>query len=148
MNSETKSVETKFKNRLDIIDIKIINGKNNKKILNDYHNLKKEIFEADILSKENEYGDLLKKIEIIDDYILFKASINQEKNLDFLTIINLICLPIGLILAYFSMNFSGLGNPNIKKGILSINNPNLFVFSLIIFTVLLLLSILHFHDIL
>lgn len=123
----TENYVSEFKNRLNIIDKKLIGEKNNIKILNDYHTLKKEIYEADILSKGNEYDILLKKIKIIDDYIFYKTSINQKNNLDFLTIVNTICLPIGIIVGYFGMNFSGMGNPHIKKGILSINEPHLFV---------------------
>ena len=50
-----------------------------------------------------------------------------------LTIINTVFLPLGVLTGFFGMNFASMGNPDIKKGILSVKNSEMFIFGLMIF---------------
>lgn len=56
----------------------------------------------------------------------------QEKNIDLLTIINMIFLPLGVITGYFGMNFASMGNPDVQKGILSVKSGQGLVWGLFV----------------
>lgn len=50
-----------------------------------------------------------------------------------MTLVNTVFLPLGVLTGFFGMNFASMGNPDIKKGILSVQNSETFVFGLMFF---------------
>ena len=130
--------------KLNKIDERIVNEKHTIELLNEYHSLKKEILEKEISTNDKIFKKLNKKIKLIDDYINYSNSLKQKNNIDFLTFINTVFLPIGIIVGYFGMNFSGMGNPTLKTGILSMKNPQSYIFKLSVGSGLILLALLYY----
>lgn len=91
--------------------------------MNEYHTLKKYILEQEINTDEAIYRNLHSKIKLIDDYIIYKNTIQQKQKIDLLTLINFIFLPLGLIVGYHGMNFGGMGGITKKTGIFTMKHP-------------------------
>lgn len=130
--------------KLNKIDEKLVNEKHTIKLLNEYHSLKKEILEKEITTDDKIFNKVNKKIKLIDDYISYSNSLKQKNNLDFLTLINTVFLPIGIIVGYYGMNFSGMGNPTLKNGVLSMKNPQSYILKLSIGCGLILVALLYY----
>ena len=123
--------------------------------LNNLHKIKKKLIDISIqyeefLFKNNNNKDidnkikyLNKNINLLNEYYSLNINIKKHKNLNNISLINTIFLPLTLITGYFGMNFSKMGNPTLKKGILSINNAHEFI--LILFLISIISTSLLFH---
>lgn len=94
---------------------------------------------------ENKIKNLTKNIDLLDKYYNLNMNIKTHKHLNNISLINTIFLPLTLITGYFGMNFSKMGNPTLKKGILSINNAHEFIFILFIISTILTLLLFHYN---
>lgn len=61
-----------------------------------------------------------------------------------MTLVNTVFLPLGVLTGFFGMNFASMGNPDIKKGILSVKNSETFVFGLMFFFFIVTLLMFEF----
>lgn len=118
------------------------NANNNNIRMNDIRHIKKHILDIQIainvLKHENKHlelneqqgklDDLLKNINLLNDYNALLLEHYQTNLLNTISLINLIFLPLAVITGYFGMNFGNMGPyKDSKKGIFTINNPNIFV---------------------
>ena len=60
--------------------------------------------------------------------VKFHLKTIQSNKRSYLTIVNLIFLPLGFIAGFFGMNFKSMGVPSLNKGILTIPHGEKFVF--------------------
>lgn len=123
--------------------------------LNNLHKIKKKLIDISIQYEEflfknnnnknidNKIKYLNKNINLLNEYYSLNINIKKHKNLNNISLINTIFLPLTLITGYFGMNFSKMGNPTLKKGILSINNAHEFI--LILFLISIISTSLLFH---
>lgn len=123
--------------------------------LNSLHKIKKKLIDISIQYEEflfknnnnknidNKIKYLNKNINLLNEYYSLNINIKKHKNLNNISLINTIFLPLTLITGYFGMNFSKMGNPTLKKGILSINNAHEFI--LILFLISIISTSLLFH---
>lgn len=94
---------------------------------------------------EHKIKNINKNIKLLIEFHNLNISIQKHKNINNLSLISTIFLPLSLITGYFGMNFYHMGNPTLKKGILSINHANKFVFILFIITIILTLLLFHYN---
>lgn len=85
--------------------------------------------------RENDY------ISSLIRYIQYKEKIIKDYEGRIFTIITTIFLPLSFMVGFFGMNFKGMGVPSLKKGIYNIKNPEYYVISISIITIIIGLSI-------
>ena len=132
------------------LDETIIQGGKLKEISLQFYKIKKEfvLVETRIVQKSfnntisNELQEQIKKtgrnIEIIEKYIQLKNGEDMGNNIDVLTYLNIVFLPLGLITGFFGMNFIQFGSPptnSNKKGIFAMKNPNIFIAVLFVISI-------------
>ena len=148
IENELIKKDEKFKKEKDITKIDIFTIKNlNKnllliKIKLDEIQLNNQMNEKDLKILENKVKYLDHNIHLLNQYINMTSDYSSSKNLDKLTILNTIFLPLGLICSYFGMNFKSMGSPTGKKGILTIKNSNYFVILLFVISIITTMFIL------
>ena len=139
--------------KIKILDNNIFKNKENKSdILYIY---KKKIIELSIKYDEflldnknniiidNKIKKIKNNIDLLIEYNEFINNNKRNSNINNISFINTIFLPLALITGYFGMNFSKMGNPTLKKGILSIHHAHKFVF--ILFLICIIVTLLLFH---
>ena len=85
----------------------------------------------------------LKTLEIIQDIINHKLDKIRTIRDNIVSIVTSIFLPLSFIVGFFGMNFKSLGAPTLKTGIYSFNHGYLFIFGLILLTVVITLFVLY-----
>lgn len=86
-----------------------------------------------------------KALDNFEKYIKFKDNMLDSAKNTLIALFSFVFLPLGFITGFFGMNFGSMGNPNIRKGILSISYSHiilLFLSIMILFT-----SFVYFYDI-
>ena len=121
-----------LQDKLRNIEAGLIEDTYNIDTLNEYHALKLYILEQELNTDDPIYRHLHSKIKLVDDYIIYKNTIQQKRKIDLLTLINFIFLPLGLIVGYYGMNFGGMGGITKKTGIFTIKYPHRFIFMLFV----------------
>lgn len=148
IENELIKLDEKFKKQKHITKIDIFTIKNlNKnlllvKIKLDEIQLNNKMNEKDLKFLENKVKYLNNNIDLLNQYIRMTSDYSSSKNLDKLTILNTIFLPLGLICGYFGMNFKSMGSPTTKKGIFTIKNSNFFVILLFVISIITTMFIL------
>lgn len=101
------------------------------------------------LKEENLFhSDNYHVLSHLEEYLNYQnKKLNNFKS-SLLSLIGTIFLPLGFIAGFFGMNFKSMGNPGIKKGILSMNHSEKFVFGVsIILTIIITLVYKYIFDI-
>ena len=94
---------------------------------------------------ENKIKNINKNIKLLIEFHNLNINIQKHKSINNISLISTIFLPLGLITGYFGMNFYHMGNPTLKKGILSINHANKFVLILFFISITLTLRLFHYN---
>ena len=146
-----------IKNEIKELDEKIIKEKDLNKLHKQLYQVKKSLLKIKIEYdeyklnnfKDNEierqidnYSD---NVEVLFDYYNHLLLKKNHKNINNISIINTIFLPLALITGYFGMNFSHMGNPTLSKGILAIKNSHYFIIFLFIVCIIITLLLFHFN---
>ena len=64
----------------------------------------------------------------IQEYLNHKINIKNQININLLSFMNILFLPLGIIVGYFGMNFNSMGNVTLNRGILKeINGTQLVI---------------------
>jgi Mg2+ and Co2+ transporter CorA len=148
---EVNKLENKIKN----LDYNIL--KDNKFVFKNLYIYKKKLIKISIEYDEyllnnnknkiieHKIKNINKNIKLLIEFHNLNINIQKHKKINNISFINTICLPLALITGYFGMNFYHMGNPSLKRGILSINNSNKFVFILFFISILSTLLLFHYN---
>ena len=71
-----------------------------------------------------------KRLQRLHTYLKHLLDQHKKFQVDILTIIATIFLPLGVIVGFFGMNFKSMGAPSLKKGIFNIPHAQHYVFGL------------------
>ena len=71
-----------------------------------------------------------KRLQRLHTYLKHLLNQHQKFQLNILTIIATIFLPLGVIVGFFGMNFKSMGAPSLKKGIFNTPHAQHYVFGL------------------
>jgi len=63
----------------------------------------------------------------IQEYLKYKIDINNHKNLNIISLINTLFLPLGIIVGFFGMNFKSMGSPTNDHGIFTHDPLNIIL---------------------
>lgn len=85
-----------------------------------------------------------KALDNFEKYIKFKDNMLDSAKNTLIALFSFVFLPLGFITGFFGMNFGSMGNPGIKKGILSIPYSDIII--LFISVIAISISILYFYD--
>ena len=88
----------------------------------------------------NQAYDILEHIESFLKYQ--NQKLDSYKN-TIISIISTIFIPFGVITGYFGMNFSSMGNPGIKDGILASKNSEKYLFIMFVTIALFIVFVHH-----
>ena len=94
---------------------------------------------------EYKIKNINKNIKLLIEFHNLNINIQKHKNINNISLVSTIFLPLSLITGYFGMNFYHMGNPTLKKGILSISHANKFVFILFLISIMSTLLLFHYH---
>jgi len=124
----------------------VIKAPNTIDILNKYHLLKKKLIEYEMINNNNINVKKLKnKSKLIEDYLDNKTALDTNNKLDFLTILNTIFLPLGLIVGIFGMNFYVMGNQTTGKGIYSSKHGYSIIIKTFLISIILVILLLKYY---
>jgi Mg2+ and Co2+ transporter CorA len=73
------------------------------------------------------------RLNHIEEYLKYQNQKLDSFKTTVMSLINTVFLPLGVLTGFFGMNFASMGNPDIKRGVLSIQNSEYFVFGLMTF---------------
>lgn len=88
-----------------------------------------------------------KKLSHIQEYLEYKINNKNQININLLSYINILFLPLGIIVGYFGMNFNSMGNPTLKKGIFKESNGLKLVIVLTIVSCIISYLVYNYHHI-
>jgi len=80
--------------------------------------------------KELENNGAIQQLNELENIVKFQLKNIQSNKRNYLTLVNLVFLPLGFIAGFFGMNFRSMGTPSLSKGILTIPHGEKFVFGL------------------
>ena len=81
-------------------------------------------------------------LEHMEKYLQFQNQKLDSRKNTIISLISTIFIPFGVITGYFGMNFASMGNPGIKKGILSSRDSEKHLFVLFV-TIALFVVLVH-----
>ena len=84
------------------------------------------------------------RLQHLQDYLQYQSSKLESIKTTILSLISTIFLPLGFITGFFGMNFSSMGNPDIKSGILSVKNSHKFILILSVLSIVGILGIYRY----
>ena len=88
------------------------------------------------------FNILQKNLKYINTYEETNIIRDQKSNINILTWINIIFLPLTLIVGYYGMNFASMGSPSKSSGPFSMRYGQLWVFGLFLSAIILTIGIL------
>ena len=130
--------------------------KTDKDIYNDVADIRKKLLYLQLASNMILHitnKDLIEKINNMNDNMILinkyeerTILMNQKRNINIITYITIIFLPLALITSYFGMNFYSMGASNIRRGVFGLNYGQLFVLVLCLVSVIATTMILRIFD--
>ena len=106
-------------------------------IINLENKIKNELSKEDINKYTEQTMELKRKylndqekftiLSHIQEYLKYKMDINNHKNLNILSFINTLFLPLGIIVGFFGMNFKSMGSPTNSRGIFTYDPLNIIL---------------------
>lgn len=155
INKKILSNLNNLENKIKKLDSMVLENKDY--VLNDLYIYKKELIrislEYDKYLFNNQNNDIIEhkikninqNIDLLIEFNNLNINIKKHKHISNISLINTIFLPLALITGYFGMNFSKMGSPTLKKGILSINHAHKFVFILFLCSIILTLLLFYYN---
>ena len=122
--------------------------------------LKDELLKKKLSSKElHKYMDEIIKLKFenidnnkeytelshIQEYLNHKINIKNQININLLSFMNILFLPLGIIVGYFGMNFNSMGNVTLNRGILKEINGTQLVIGLTIISFIISYYVYNYH---
>ena len=86
-----------------------------------------------------------KQLTHIQEYLNQKINSKNQININLLSFINILFLPLGIIVGYFGMNFNSMGNPTLNKGILKEMNGTQVIIILTIISFIASYYVYNYH---
>lgn len=88
----------------------------------------RQIFKEKLNNLDNH--SIIQQLDELESIVKFQLKNIQSNKRNYLTLVNLVFLPLGFIAGFFGMNFRSMGTPSLSKGILTIPHGEKFVFGL------------------
>ena len=86
-----------------------------------------------------------KQLSHIQEYLNQKINSKNQININLLSFINILFLPLGIIVGFFGMNLYSMGNPTLNKGILKEMNGTQVIIILTIISFIASYYVYNYH---